>query len=519
MNIRNVTLNGRLMFLTVALLSAVSCGGAGQFDTGDDSTVLTDGIDDGSSGVSGSLPENGMPRPAEITLNLSDAHALLLQDGNSPAHPDGDKGDGQQGTGEGEAYGSDEEGSDENPPAGTDDVESAGDASETDGTDAVNGNLETNFWILDGEGNLLPGVTVTGGNGKKIEIERIDTSPTGETYLLFAHTVSVKGERCKWVMVGPAASQSAVCADPDTRFQFSQIKFGADGTAYYSSVKGLIKARERTDGQIRTLFSGADIDFVLEAFLPAPDGSIMIVGDLAGTSRRFFRLLPDADGVVMESQCLSGVKAKVKGFAPGNEMFMSSGGDLYVKSTQGACDELTGAKLYRGIFTDGALRFSPIPGVDSDFFAEDSEGGVYAVKVGRGGEVSTLTRVNGGLPGTPEIIPLASVESLRVIGDDVYATGIDGSGRNAFLRRNLLSDGDAEDLLQGRDLVVQDFQVNAAGDVYFDAVDYADAAGRKLFRYAAEGGLLKSVAALPEDLKEIIFMGTDESDPYGLEIL
>jgi hypothetical protein len=77
-----------------------------------------------------------------------------------------------------------------------------------------------------------------------------------------------------------------------------------------------------------------------------------------------------------------------------------------------------------------------------------------------------------------------------------------------------LDENDVTDLLGGQELVVQRFQVDQTGDVYFSAVDYASA-GRELFRYVSENGSLESVAALPSDVKEIIFMG--QVDHFGIE--
>jgi hypothetical protein len=477
----------------MAAFGMASCGGASGVAT--EASSATDGSESSSDGASITATSDDLPQPAEITISLSEVRAFLIQEENSPIEPDA----------------SDSDDSDQEGPETSAQEEETG-----TGTD-----VETNFWTLDSDGNLRPAVTAVGGeNVKRIEIERIDVAPTGEVYFLFAHTVSLMGEYCKWIVVNPSAPDTAECADPDTRFAFAQIKFAYNGTVYYSDTDGQIRVRRRIDKQIKTLFTSSNIDFILQSFVPAPDGSIMIVGDLTGTSQRFFRLIFDEEGgVVMEAQCIENVKVKTKGSVPGNEMFISTAGELYVKSTHDVCSELPDARLYRGVFADGELAFSPIEGVDTDFFAEDSTGRVYAINQGGDGDASTIVRVDGGEDSNSIVVPLTTVETMRVIGDDVYVTGENESGQGAFLRKNLSSEEEWDDLLFGGDFVIQEFQADASGTVYFGAVDYDDVAARKLFRYDASEGVLDPIAALPENLKEIVFIGTDGTDPFGLDAL
>lgn len=478
-----------LVFL-VLLAGLSACGGAGGVSDAPEDAASSSGAASTSEGTVGSAASDIL-QTATVTLDFSRTRALLIED---------------------------------------EDVD-----------DAATGAMETNFWTLDEAGNLAP--VISGGDGvdgKSIEIERIDTAPTGEIYLLFAHSVfltthsdaevvaeedaaedaeddaaaSVAGARCKWVVVSLELPDQAICADPDTSFDFAEIKFAADGTVYYSDTSGRIKMRTRDSAAITTVFAGGDIGFAIDSFLPAPDGSLVVNGNLEGTSQHFFRLLPEQNGgVTIEEQCLQSVKVKVKGSAPGRQMLLASDDSLYVRSTQSVCGDLPAAKIYRGTFVDGRLEFSPIFGVDADYFAEDSQGGVYAIEEGDENDPTLLTRVSEA-PYEAVSIPLTTIETIRVVGDAVYATGRDAAGRYAFLRKNLLDEAEVTDLLGGQDLVVQHFQVDQTGDVYFSAVDYADA-GRELFRYVSEDGSLESVAALPSDVKEIIFMG--QLDHFGIE--
>lgn len=374
--------------------------------------------------------------------------------------------------------------------------------------------LSTNAWTLGEDGSFEPGAVVSEGGCSgpvEFEVERVDVSPTGEIYLLFANSVVIAGERCRFVVVN--GNDEASCADAETGFEFYQVEFTPDGDVYFSDRAGTIKTRSREDGGVTTIFSAASLDYALDGFKPLSDGTLLLQGDLTGTSRGFYRFVPasvSGGSDELQEQCLGDVDINVKGSAPKDELFIASDDSIYLKSTGSVCEGLEIAKTYRAEVGTGGLVFAAIPGITADRFAEDSAGNVYAVTGDDDDVIDAVTPVEAGAY-EPVTTSLASTELFEMRGDAIYATGKNRDGKSSFIRKSLLS-GEETDLIGESDLVVQAFDVGAGGDVAFAALDAATAR-RVFYRFNEAESSLEELASFPGEVLRIVYVDGTASHP------
>jgi hypothetical protein len=373
--------------------------------------------------------------------------------------------------------------------------------------------LATDVWTLDSDGAFMPGTAATSDecdSASEIDVERVDVSPTGEIYLFFTNSVEIAGERCRFVAIN--LDNQAACADADPDFDVYQVEFTTDGTLYFSDLAGTVKKRDRDGSDAAPLFTASSLGYALDGFKPLNDGTLLLQGDLQGTSLGFYRFVPAAvsGGLdALEEPCLANVDINVKGSAPEDQLFVASDGSIYLRSTGSKCDDLADAKIYAATVGTDGLTFSAVPGIDADSFAEDSLGNVYAVTGADDDALDAATPVNSE-PHNAVMTSLAETEIFEVRGDAIYAAGKDASGKASFVRKSLLT-GEETDLIGDADLVIQAFDVNAAGDVTFTALDTAQAA-RVFLRYHSSDASLEELTGFPEDVLKIVYVGTASSE-------
>lgn len=316
--------------------------------------------------------------------------------------------------------------------------------------------------------------------------------------------MALDGRRCRWIVIHPDNEQ-VDCTLSDVTIDVSEVKFNLDGNIYYSDQSENIYLRDHMTGEIALLFSGHDIDFAIDDFLPDSEGGLVLSGVMEGTFQKFFRKIP-GDG--MEELCVRSVRTHLNGHSSGGEMLLSTSGDIYVRANGiGAdCEGSDSARVFKGRIVDGALTFIPIHGVDADFFIEDGDGHVYAViQADSWDQTGTLTRVSDG---PPDVVTLDFVNEdlFEVHGDCVYVSGERTVGNHVLVRR-CLSEAvsgttDEETLIDGKSLIIQNFHVSPSGIIYFSALDLITLE-HKFYSYDDSTGL-NDLAYLPNEKLEFI---------------
>lgn len=369
------------------------------------------------------------------------------------------------------------------------------------------GGSTTNFWKMDSLGEIRPAIErelsssqTSSYTGAMVTVnaERIDVSPTGIVYVLLSSPIRIGGVLCKWVAVNPHTVSNTTnvssCAEDDTSFDINRVVFDSFGDVYYSNTYNEINFRDVGSGVNVTIFKGKDIGFQIGDFIPAPDESLILLGVLDGTVQHLFRYYPEIifGTTKMESLPLGGMVSWDKQFILDNDanIFYSNAGEVY---------KITFT------YDDKAVFSQPTEDIYGYQFTRDSHGDVYAVgDVRYDNNWNTITILSD--PSYESIeMSLKQSDIFEVKGDYMFATGKDGAGKKVFLRKHILGDQDEVDLLNGRDMLVQSFDVKENGDVYFGALDYTTVK-RGMFLYHNNTGVIDNVLEIPNDLKTILYL-------------
>lgn len=337
-----------------------------------------------------------------------------------------------------------------------------------------------------------------------ITVDDIKIAPWGDIYVLFGYrgvalTGWVQGSSCYLVVVTPPDQASCV---EDYAGDFSNVKFDSQGNTYYIA-GGIFEGaywspaaigKRTRNGVISTVFSMLAIHFYCSDFVVAPDGSLFVEGDLQGSSDHLFRYFPNTgrleplDNDLQESASLSNLLENGKFYHP-------YAGTIYV-GTFAEDSSLS----FQPIFSSGEFGVEIYEGTS---FTMTSAGEVYMV----GGE--SVVRIE---PSFAQVdLPDFDIEFFKTSGEFIYLTGTDpSSGKYVFIRKDLSVEGEETDLLGGRNLLVQQFDVAGSGDIYFGALDL-DTTTVYLFKYNNEKALLgedplEQLESLPGDLTDIIMM-------------
>lgn len=374
------------------------------------------------------------------------------------------------------------------------------------------GNVTTNFLQLLKDGTLTPVIS----SSESVGVTYIDRSPAGDLHIMFSNSVIVNSEDCRWIVIKPDNQVSCVDSsiinftyikiqEQYARYRFattengtsssepsagylSQLEFDDSGNATYavteaSGTSNVIYHWDRASGIVSTTLDAASLNLHVSHFFLSSDGSLIMSGDISGSNNPLFHFIPSSK--TLNETCITSLES----------FFMSASSDLYIHGL-GNCDGHTSTtnEVWKGVLTDGNFTFTALgDNVDGYSFFEDSVGNVYL----------GTTLINNGAFDEITISGIKNADLSQVSRDYLYETGTDASGNHVFIRKHLLGEREETDLLNGANLLVQQFDVAKNGDVYFGALDLSTTTV-KLYLYNNTTNELQQFDNLSSDLSQII---------------